>query len=253
MLNTRRWFRVICSFYALIAGASSLAVPVDSGSLAVVVPNNLSGISYNVVTGATGNDTSPPSGWDINFYSTSPTPALALFWPTTPANSHGGVAAGAAYAALETGAVVGPSRTFITTAGATAFANFQTPTGRKTLGIRFFNDASGALHYGYIVIDTTASNGFPATIRRIVYEGTPNTAITVPNFCGVNATIVSILDIDGDCIVDPLTDGLLLTRAMMGLTGAAVTNNAIGAGATRTSWEQIRLYINQQFVANYLP
>ncbi len=254
MLNSGRYFRVISSFCALLVGASSLAAPVDSGPLAVAVPNTASGIIYNVVTGVSGtNDAAPPAGWDINFYSTSPTPALALFWPTTPANSHGGVAAGAAYVALETGAVVGPSRTFITTAGATASANFQTPTGRKTLGFRFFNEAGGTLHYGYIVVDTTASNGFPATIRRIVYESTANTAITVPNFCGVNATIVSILDIDGDCIVDPLTDGLLLTRAMMGLTGAAVTNNAIGAGATRTTWAQIRAYINQQFVANYLP
>jgi hypothetical protein len=50
-----------------------------------------------------------------------------------------------------------------------------------------------------------------------------------------------------------LTFGLLLTRTMMGLTGTAATNNAIGAGATRTSWAQIRLYINQQFAANYLP
>lgn len=214
MLNTRRFFRVISSLCALVAGASSLAATVDSGPLAVAVPATSSGIIYNVVTGVTGtNDAAPPAGWDINFYSTSPTPALALFWPTTPANSHGGVAAGAAYAALETGAVVGPSRTFI----------------------------------------TTASNGFPATIRRIVYESTANTAITVPNFCGVNATIVSILDIDGDCIVDPLTDGLLLTRAMMGLAGTAVINNALGVGATRTTWEQIRLYLNQQFVANYLP
>ena len=40
---------------------------------------------------------------------------------------------------------------------------------------------------------------------------------------------------------------------MMGLTGAAVINNAIGANATRTSWAQKRLYLNQQFVANYLP
>jgi hypothetical protein len=61
------------------------------------------------------------------------------------------------------------------------------------------------------------------------------------------------MDIDGDCIVDPLTDGLLLTRAMMGLTGTAVTKNAISTGATRASWAQIRRYLNQQFVANYLP
>ena len=114
-------------------------------------------------------------------------------------------------------------------------------------------ETGGTLQYGYIVVDTSASNDFPATIRRIVYEGTPNTANTAPNFCGVNATIVSTLDIDGDRIVDPLTDGLLLARAMMGLTGAAVINNAIGANAARTSWAQIRLYLNQQFVANYLP
>ena len=114
-------------------------------------------------------------------------------------------------------------------------------------------ETGGTLQYGYIVVDATSRNGFPATIRRIVYEGTPNAANTAPSFCGVNAIIVSALDIDGDRIVDPLTDGLLLARAMMGLTGAAVTNNAIGAGATRTSWAQIRLYLNQQFVANYLP
>ena len=86
-----------------------------------------------------------------------------------------------------------------------------------------------------------------------MYEGTPNAANTAPSSCGVNAIIVSALDIDGDCTVDPLTDGLLLTRAMMGLTGTAVTNNAIGTNAARTSWAQIRLYLNQQFVANYLP
>ena len=114
-------------------------------------------------------------------------------------------------------------------------------------------ETGGTLHYGYTVVDATSRNGFPATICRIVYESVANTAIIVPNFCGTNATIVSILDIDGDRIVDPLTDGLLLASAMMGLTGAAVTNSAIGAGATRTSWAQIRLYLNQQFVANYLP
>jgi hypothetical protein len=69
--------------------------------------------------------------------------------------------------------------------------------------VRRVGEIGGALHYGYIAIDTTSSNGFPATIRRIVYESTANTAIIVPNFCGVNATIISVLDIDGNCTVDP--------------------------------------------------
>lgn len=254
MQTAGRCFRVLSSFCALVASANSLAALVDSGPLTVAVPNTSSGILYNIATGVSGtNDSMPPAGWDINFYSTSPNPFLSLIWPGSPGASFGGVAAGAAYAALEAGAVVGPSRTFITTAGATAAANFQSPTGRKTLGFRFFNENGGTLHYGYIVIDTTASNGFPATIRRIVYESVPNTAITVPNSCGINATPVSTLDIDGNCAVDPLTDGLLLSRAMMGLTGTAVTNGAIGAGATRTTWAQIRLYLNQQFASNYSP
>ena len=78
-----------------------------------------------------------------------------------------------------------------------------------------------------------------------MYESRAHNAITAPNFCGINATIISILDIGGECIVDPLTDGHLPMRAMMGLTGAAVTNNVIARA--------LRLYINQQFVANYLP
>ena len=97
-------------------------------------------------------------------------------------------------------------------------------------GVTHAGETGGTLQYGYIVVDATSRNGFPATIRRIVYESVANTAIIVPNFCGTNASIISILDIDGDCVVEPLTDGLLLTRAMMGLTVAAVTNNANGRG-----------------------
>ena len=75
-------------------------------------------------------------------------------------------------------------------------------------GVTHVGETGGTLPLRYIVIDTTSRNGFPQTIRRIVYEGTPNAANTAPSFCGVNATIVSTLDIDGDCIVGPLTDGL---------------------------------------------
>jgi hypothetical protein len=245
MLIAGHCFRAFSLFGALILCFPMDAAPVDSGPFSVAVPNTSADIIYNAATGVSGtNDASPPSGWDINFYSTSPNPFLSLFWPSTPALSHAGVASGSAYVLLTTGAVVGPGSTFITTAGATAAANFQTSNGRKTLGFRFFNETGGAVHYGFVVIDTTAGNGFPATIRRIVYESAANTAMTVPGLCGASATLVSTLDIDGNCAVDPLTDGLLLTRTMLGLTGTAVTSNAVGAGATRTTWEQIRVYYN---------
>ena len=112
-------------------------------------------------------------------------------------------------------------------------------------GVTHAGMAGGTLRYGYPVIDTTASNGSPKRIRRIVHERIAHTANTVPQFCSVNGAIVSILNMDGNRIVDPLTDGLLRSRAMKGLTGATVTNNAILAVATGRSSAQMRFYIDQ--------
>ena len=62
------------------------------------------------------------------------------------------------------------------------------------------------------------------------------------------------LDIYGNNSVDALTDGLLLIRAMFGLTGTAVTAGAIGSGApTRTGWGNIRTYLNGSCGTSYGP
>ena len=53
-------------------------------------------------------------------------------------------------------------------------------------------------------------------------------------------------DIDGDGIVSPATDGLLLSRAAAGMTGNAVIANALGAGAKRNTWVLIRDYLIRQ-------
>jgi len=52
------------------------------------------------------------------------------------------------------------------------------------------------------------------------------------------------LDVDGNGSKDALTDGLMILRAMFGLTGTAVTNGAIGGNALRSNWSQIRTYLN---------
>ncbi|MEO7254315.1 MAG: hypothetical protein ABIZ64_08765 [Casimicrobium sp.] len=51
------------------------------------------------------------------------------------------------------------------------------------------------------------------------------------------------MDIDGDGKVLPTTDGLLLSRALMGMTGNSVIQNATGVGATRATWAAIRDYL----------
>jgi hypothetical protein len=51
------------------------------------------------------------------------------------------------------------------------------------------------------------------------------------------------LDIDGNGIVDALTDGILTIRYLFGLTGTSLTNGAVGVGATRTSGTDIINYL----------
>jgi hypothetical protein len=61
------------------------------------------------------------------------------------------------------------------------------------------------------------------------------------------------LDIDGNGATDALTDGLIILRAMFGLTGTAVTNGTIGAGATRPTWALIQPYMNTRCGTNFAP
>ena len=61
------------------------------------------------------------------------------------------------------------------------------------------------------------------------------------------------LDIDGDGNLDALTDGLLMLRAMFGLTGTAVTNSAVAPGASRANWAAIRPLLNNICGGNFAP
>ena len=64
---------------------------------------------------------------------------------------------------------------------------------------------------------------------------------------------LSALDVDGNTVTDALTDGLLVMRAMLGLTGTAVTTSALGPGATRTTWAAIRSYLNTTCGTSFGP
>ncbi|MEE9345858.1 MAG: hypothetical protein V3U88_09665 [Methylococcales bacterium] len=59
------------------------------------------------------------------------------------------------------------------------------------------------------------------------------------------------LDIDNNGQQDALTDGLLLIRHEFGLTGVALTRNAIGPDAQRTDSNEIAAYINSQSCQQY--
>lgn len=122
-----------------------------------------------------------------------------------------------------------------------------------------------------------ANGGFP-TLTHALKPGSPaldsgnNTGVTAFDQRGasfpriVNTTVdmgafespvlppLCSLDVDGSGgAPDALTDGLILIRAMFGLTGTSVHNNALGVGATRNSWPLIRGFLNGSCGANFLP
>jgi hypothetical protein len=53
------------------------------------------------------------------------------------------------------------------------------------------------------------------------------------------------MDVDGNGVVDALTDGLLLLRWQFGLKGNALIAGAIGANATRTNAVDIEAYLTK--------
>ena len=57
------------------------------------------------------------------------------------------------------------------------------------------------------------------------------------------------MDVDGDGQVLPTTDGLIIMRAMMGMTGTAVSNAAT-ATAARNTWDSIRNYLKNVCLMN---
>ena len=63
---------------------------------------------------------------------------------------------------------------------------------------------------------------------------------------------LGILDVDGNGATDGLTDGLLIMRAMFGLTGTAVTDGAVGGPTpSRGDWNAIRSHLNSNCGTSY--
>jgi len=157
----------------LLAGApiSGMAA-INCSSSALSIPANVDGVYLNLATGATGTSGSGVGGWDINLYMTGAS-ALYFFWPSTPANSAGGVSTATIYDALSAGATIGPAQTYIVNSGGggpAPFANWQTAQTGKYLGVRFYNESTSAINYAWAQMDTGASGGFPATINKYCYN-----------------------------------------------------------------------------------
>lgn len=54
----------------------------------------------------------------------------------------------------------------------------------------------------------------------------------------------TMLDVDGNGEIDALTDGLLILRYLFEITGDALISGALGAGATRTTTDEIEAFLS---------
>lgn len=61
------------------------------------------------------------------------------------------------------------------------------------------------------------------------------------------------LDVDGDGVYHAATDGLILSRALMGFTGTAVTNGVMAHNPPRNTWPLIRQHLNSSCGLNLAP
>ena len=92
----------------------------------------------------------------------------------------------------------------------------------------------------------TAITDATATPRACASRTTGKDIATFIDAQRVGAATPKALDIDGDGSVSAATDGLILLRIALGLTGAAAVADATAPGAPRTTWAQIRPYLVQQ-------
>lgn len=79
-------------------------------------------------------------------------------------------------------------------------------------------------------------------VRRIERTAIPLSGTNIEQVNAAALVEVCRMDIDGDGVVLPTTDGLILMRAMMGMKDSAVSN-AVSATGLRRTWTDIRRYL----------
>jgi subtilisin family serine protease len=97
---------------------------------------------------------------------------------------------------------------------------------------------------GVAALIRSANPNMPAKeiVRKIARGGTNLTGTNIKQIDAAAAVEACRMDIDGDGQVLATTDGLILSRAMLGMTGSALTS-AVSPTANRTTATDIRNYL----------
>ncbi|HWU53795.1 MAG TPA: hypothetical protein VN153_13395 [Tahibacter sp.] len=167
--------RSYLSALLLIIALPAPAALVCSPALNLPVPATSEGLYVNFSTGVSGTSESAVPGFDFDPYaavSSTPSDQLRFYWGSATTGNAGVASSGDRYALLSAGSVVGPASLF-TRAGFTGDTSAWTSeltTGY--LGMRFLNEATSAINYGWVLLTTTPPLGFPMTIHGWCYDDT---------------------------------------------------------------------------------
>ena len=184
------------------AASTASADVVASGMVNINIPSTESGIVINLVTGESA--TSPTvDGYDFQFKN-----QFTLFCDgsfDSPSNAFvRGFNGASGVNNLPLGTLIGPKvPSWISSSTPTIdqpAANWILSSGDNYVGVRFTNEATGALHYGWIRFCVAEFFGAqPRSIVEYAYESTPNTAIAIgaggtgmPANCGGAPTCATI-------------------------------------------------------------
>lgn len=149
------------------------------------VPATTEGLYVNVVSGVSGFTEGSVPGFDIDIYASAnsvPSDQLKFYWGSAANGGAGVVSAGDSYAVLSDGQGIGPDSLF-SRAAFTGDTTAWQAGASGYLGMRFLNESTGVINYGWLLLSTSAPLGFPATIGGWCYEnGGAAITISVPLF-----------------------------------------------------------------------
>lgn len=178
--RTRFLFLCLTAPLVLLCSDAGAAEQCVSG-LALEVPATSEGLYVNLVNGVSGQTEASVPGFDIDIYaavSTVPSGQLKFYWGSAATLGAGVASAGDTYAVLGAGQLIGPESLFTRAAFTGDTSAWQVGVS-GFLGLRFRNETTGTTQYGWMLLSTSATLGFPATINGWCYEDS-GAAITTP-------------------------------------------------------------------------
>jgi len=210
-----------------LCAAPALAAVVDSGPVNIAIPDNIDGIYFNIVTGASGTTGGAVAGWDINPYSAA-AGQFNLWGPTANTWFNPQAVITGNYN-LPIGTVIqGADTAFFRPGGGTNVGTQLTlNSDQNFVGFRFVNEANGGqVHFGYLQLQVGASAG-TRSIVRYWYEDVAGTAITVTG---------PVVNTAPTLTYSPTTAaGVTFPAGAAGAANASISITAAGAAGTGQS------------------